>query len=44
MTSELLTAWLAFGVIASGALLTPLWWLPLVEERVILRRPAARPQ
>lgn len=42
MTSELLTAWLAFGFLGSAALLTPLSWLPLVEERVALRQRVAR--
>ena len=40
MTSELLTAWLAFGFLGSASLLTPLLWLPLVEERLGL--PVAR--
>ena len=44
MTSELLTAWLAFGLLGSASLLTPLLRLPLAAERVVLRRPAARPR
>ena len=42
MTSELLTAWLAFGLLGSASLLTPLLGPPLVAERILLRRLAAR--
>jgi hypothetical protein len=40
MTSEFLTVWLAFGLLGSAALLTPLLRLPLAAERVVPRRRA----
>jgi hypothetical protein len=42
MTSELLTAWLAFGLFGSASLLTPLVWAPLVKKRAALRQRVAR--
>jgi hypothetical protein len=42
MTSEILTAWLAFGLFGSASLLTPLLWAPLVKERAAPPKQAAR--